>query len=116
MSPLTIGLLAYLAFKGANSKTGSVFGGNAGAVPDNRTQGGGGLAGVLGGLLGTGANGSILTNGLGDLMRRLQSSVRAKSGNRGSLLNRTNRLRRSRRTFRPFANGDGRLSGCPGVA
>jgi uncharacterized protein YidB (DUF937 family) len=75
MSPLTVGLLAYLAykaFKGGSAQTGNVFGGSAGAVPQTGAQSG--LAGVLGGLLGAGASSSILTNGLGELMKRLQST------------------------------------------
>jgi uncharacterized protein YidB (DUF937 family) len=74
MSPLTIGLLAYLAYKAfkGGAPTSNAFGGNAGAAPQTGAQGG--LASVLGGLLGAGASGSILTNGLGELMKRLQST------------------------------------------
>jgi len=81
MSPLTIGLLAYLAWKAfkGNATSGTVFGGNAGAAPQNPTSTGG-LGGILGNLLGAGASGSILTSGLGELMKRLQSTGHASTG------------------------------------
>jgi uncharacterized protein YidB (DUF937 family) len=76
MSPLTmaiLGLLAYKAikhFSGNQQQTTTPPGGGASApVPP------GGLGGALGGLLGGaagGAAGSVLSGGLGDLMKQLQ--------------------------------------------
>ena len=85
MSPLTMGLLAFLAYKAlkGGGPLGNVFGGNAGAVPgatprgplpQQTPSGGGGLGGLLGGLLGAGAAGNILTSGLGELVKRLQQN------------------------------------------
>jgi len=85
MSPLTVGLLAYLAykaFKGTNQPSGNVFGGNAGAVPQSPSAvpPTGGLGGILGSLLGAGGASSILTSGLGELMKRLQSTGQGNVG------------------------------------
>jgi len=84
MSPLTIGLLAYLAykaFKGSGTSSGNVFGGNAGGMPQNPSSvPAGGLGGILGNLLGAGATSSILTGGLGELMKRLQSTGQGNVG------------------------------------
>jgi uncharacterized protein YidB (DUF937 family) len=84
MSPITmalLGLLAYRTFQGKGRladmlgrSTGAPaganpFGGNAGG-----TSSGGGLGGLLGGLLGGGAAGSILSGGLGDLLKQFQQN------------------------------------------
>jgi uncharacterized protein YidB (DUF937 family) len=76
-----LALLAYKAFKGSGGPLGNIFGGNAGAPanmpsrPGNaQVPGNGGLGGLLGGLLGGGAAGSILSGGLGELVRRLQQN------------------------------------------
>ncbi len=96
MSPMTMAILAMLAYKGykhlsANQNPatrapspqpqtqtadggglggvlGNIFGGNRGAP----SAGGGGLGGMLGGLLAGGAAGSVLSGGLGDLMKQFQ--------------------------------------------
>ena len=74
MSPLTMAILGLLAYKAVKHLTGS---GQptapakpaGGAVPSPTS---GGLGGALGGLLGGAAAGSVLSGGLGDLMRQLQ--------------------------------------------
>jgi uncharacterized protein YidB (DUF937 family) len=77
MSPLTMAILGLLAFKAIKHFTGNPqqtttphSGGASAPVPP------GGLGGALGGLLGGaaagGAAGSVLSGGLGDLMRQLQ--------------------------------------------
>lgn len=101
MSPITmalLGLLAYHAFKGKGG-LGGLFGGNAEdpnatspqTAPNTQAGGGGlgglggllsgaaaggGLGGLLGGLMGGGANagGSVISNGLKDIMRRLEDN------------------------------------------
>jgi uncharacterized protein YidB (DUF937 family) len=96
VSPITLGLLALLAYRtyqgkgrladmlGRNAPTGNAPAGNdevmppagRGAAPLQPGQGGGGLGdllrGGLGGLLGGAAAGTVLNGGLGDLMRRFQ--------------------------------------------
>lgn len=70
MSPLTMalmGLLAYKTLKGKNLS--DVFG-----APGNAPNANGGFGGMLGGLLGGGAAGSVLTGGLGDLVKQFQQS------------------------------------------
>src|SRR4030081_398279 len=88
MSPLTMGLLAllaYKAFKGAGPLGGILGQGNnsgnmspgRGAAPAGPTQGGGlsdWLRGGLGSALAGGAAGSIVTGGLSELLRRFQQS------------------------------------------
>lgn len=88
MSPLTMAILALLAWKGIKHFSGNQTGSAPqpapapGHVPGNVQAGlpgggmGGGLSdmlkGGLGGLLAGGAAGSILSGGLGDLMNQLQ--------------------------------------------
>ena len=91
VSPITLGLLALLAYRtyqgkgrladmlGRNAPAGNdevMPPGGRGAAPLQPGQGGGGLAdllrGGLGGLLGGAAAGTVLNGGLGDLMRRFQ--------------------------------------------
>jgi uncharacterized protein YidB (DUF937 family) len=85
MSPLTMAILALLAWKGIKHFSGNQTGsapqpapapgnGNAG-MPGGGMAGGGlsdMLKGGLGGLLAGGAAGSVLSGGLGDLMKQLQ--------------------------------------------
>jgi uncharacterized protein YidB (DUF937 family) len=77
MSPMTMAILGLLAYKALKHFTGqqqsaTPSGGSASAP----TASGGGLGGMLGGLLGGaaagGAAGSVLSGGLGDLMKQLQ--------------------------------------------
>jgi uncharacterized protein YidB (DUF937 family) len=80
MSPLTMGLLALLAYKAL--KGGGILGSaapqphSAGpATPaDHNTGGAGDWLGGLGNLIGGGAAGSILTGGLGELVKKFQQS------------------------------------------
>ena len=89
MSPLTMAILALLAWKGIKHFSGNQTGsapqptpapgripGNVQAGLPGGGMGGGGLSdmlkGGLGGLLAGGAAGSILSGGLGDLMNQLQ--------------------------------------------
>ena len=69
---------------GLGNVLGGLFGGNASGVPNagrgmgggglGGGLGGGGLGGMLGGLLAGGAAGSVLSGGLGDLMRQFQQN------------------------------------------
>jgi uncharacterized protein YidB (DUF937 family)/uncharacterized membrane protein YeaQ/YmgE (transglycosylase-associated protein family) len=81
MSPLTMGLLALLAYKAfkPGRALGNVFGGNADNFPQPTspspgTTSGGGLGGLLGSLFAGGAAGNLLTGGLGELLKRLQQN------------------------------------------
>src|SRR5689334_1552402 len=79
MSPITMAILALLAYKAYGKMTGGQQPQNApaGRVPANEAGGGGlggllgglgGLGGALGGLLGGAAAGGMLSNGLRDLL------------------------------------------------
>jgi uncharacterized protein YidB (DUF937 family) len=78
MSPVTMAILALLAYKAVKH----FGGGQAGAAPApgnvNAGASGGGLGdllrGGLGGLLAGGAAGSVISGGLGDLLRQLQQN------------------------------------------
>jgi uncharacterized protein YidB (DUF937 family) len=83
MSPMTMAILALLAWKGIKHFTGNQAGSARQAAPSpapgnvNASMGGGGgmsdmLKGGLGGLLAGGAAGSILSGGLGDLLNQFQ--------------------------------------------
>jgi uncharacterized protein YidB (DUF937 family) len=79
MSPLTMGLLAFLAYKAF--KGGGLFGstnGNlnpAGPAPGGRLQDGNSdWLGGLGNLLSGGSAGSVLTGGLGELVKKFQQA------------------------------------------
>ncbi|MEH2612929.1 YidB family protein [Bradyrhizobium sp. AZCC 1693] len=80
MSPLTMAILALLAWKGIKHFSGNQTGSAPQPAPApgnvNAGMGGGGLSdmlkGGLGGLLAGGAAGSILSGGLGDLMKQFQ--------------------------------------------
>ena len=85
MSPLTMAILALLAWKGIKHFSGNQTGsapqpapapGNVNAGLPGGGAGGGGLSdmlkGGLGGLLAGGAAGSILSGGLGDLLKQFQ--------------------------------------------
>jgi uncharacterized protein YidB (DUF937 family) len=85
MSPLTMAILALLAWKGIKHFSGNQTGsapqpapapGNVNAGLPGGGMAGGGLSdmlkGGLGGLLAGGAAGTILSGGLGDLMKQLQ--------------------------------------------
>ena len=84
MSPLTMAILALLAWKGikhfSGNQTGSAPQPTPAPAPGNVQAGlpGGGLSdllkGGLGGLLAGGAAGTVLSGGLGDLMKQLQQN------------------------------------------
>ncbi|KRR14501.1 hypothetical protein CQ12_33215 [Bradyrhizobium jicamae] len=89
MSPLTMAILALLAWKGIKHFSGNQTGSAPQPAPAPRPApapgnvqaglpGGGGLSdmlkGGLGGLLAGGAAGTILSGGLGDLMKQLQQN------------------------------------------
>jgi uncharacterized protein YidB (DUF937 family) len=87
MSPITMAILALLAYKALKG-----FGGHqtapSSANPAQPTSSGGGLGdlggllqGGLGGLLGGGAAGTILSGGLNDLLKQFQQSGHADTAN-----------------------------------
>ncbi|MEH2493796.1 uncharacterized protein YidB (DUF937 family) [Bradyrhizobium sp. AZCC 1678] len=83
MSPLTMAILALLAWKGIKHFSGNQTGSAPRPTPGNVTAGmpGGGAGGMsdmlkggLGGLLAGGAAGTILSGGLGDLLKQFQQN------------------------------------------
>ena len=85
MSPMTMAILALLAWKAVKH-----FGGNQpGASPAAPAQvpppapasTGGGLGNILGGLLAGGAAGSVLSGGLGDLLKQFQQNGQGDAAN-----------------------------------
>jgi uncharacterized protein YidB (DUF937 family) len=77
MSPLTmaiLGLLAYKAVKHLGSGAAASTTTPAPSPTPSSGPGGGGLGGLLGGLLAGGAAGSVISGGLGDLLKQLQQS------------------------------------------
>jgi uncharacterized protein YidB (DUF937 family) len=89
MSPLTMAMLALLAYKavrhlgsgsgatpppGGSSGGASPGGGLGGALGGNLGGGLGGLGDVLKGVLAGGATGSVISGGLGDLLNQFQQS------------------------------------------
>lgn len=93
MSPMTMAILALLAYKAVKHMTGSSAstaapapapapapGGAAGGGLGG-SLGGGGLGGLLGSVLAGGAAGSILSGGLGDVLKQLQQSGQGEAAN-----------------------------------
>lgn len=76
MSPLMMALMGVLAYKSLKGKNLSDVFGSA-----LSPGGSGGLGGMLGGLLGGGATGSILTGGLGDLLKQFQQNGQSDTAN-----------------------------------
>ena len=77
MSPVTMAVLALLAYKGIKHMTANATPGAAPAPQGGNSLGGllsGGLGGGLGSLLAGGAAGSILSGGLGSLLNQFQQS------------------------------------------
>src|SRR5436189_2213073 len=89
MSPLTMAILALLAYKAVKHSGGSQPGATPAPAPSpgnvNAGAGGGGLGdllrGGLGGLLAGGAAGSVISGGLGDLLRQFQQNGQGDAAN-----------------------------------
>ena len=95
MSPMTMAILALLAYKAVKHISGgqsdtppapapSPAGSGMGASPGGGSIGGGlgdVLKGGLGGLLAGGAAGSVISGGLGDLLKQLQQSGHGETAN-----------------------------------
>ena len=86
MSPITMAILALLAWKAVKHFGGSPSGASPAPVPPPAPAGTGGglgniLAGGLGGLLAGGAAGNVLSGGLGDLLKQFQQSGQGDAAN-----------------------------------
>ena len=94
MSPMTMAILALLAYKAVKHIGGSQAapsapapapssapGGLGGALGGSQAGGGGSLGGLLGGLLAGGAAGSVLSGGLGDLLKQVQQTGHGDTAN-----------------------------------
>lgn len=87
MSPLTMAILGLLAWKAVKHFTAGQSGAAPQPVPspDGSAMSGGGLGGLLkgslGGLLGGAAAGSVISGGLGDLLRQLQQNGQGNAAN-----------------------------------
>ena len=94
MSPMTMAILALLAYKAVKHIGGSQAapsapapapssapGGLGGALGGSQAGGGGSLGGLLGGLLAGGAAGSVLSGGLGDLLKQFQQTGHGDTAN-----------------------------------
>ncbi len=85
MSPLTMAILALLAWKAYKKISGqpqtAPSPAPAPGPSTTSTSTGGGLGGFLGGLLAGGAAGSVLSGGLGDLLRQMQSAGQGDAAN-----------------------------------
>jgi uncharacterized protein YidB (DUF937 family) len=83
MSPMTMAILALLAYKAVKH----LGGGQPNAAPapspaaNPAPTGGGGLGGLLGGLLAGGAAGSVISGGLGDLLKQFQQNGQGEAAN-----------------------------------
>ena len=90
MSPMTMAILALLAYKAVKHISGSSSPSTTAPAPTpspapggglGGSLGGGGLGGLLGGLLAGGAAGSVLSGGLGDVLKQFQQ--KRPGGHRG---------------------------------
>jgi uncharacterized protein YidB (DUF937 family) len=89
MSPMTMAILALLAYKAVKHLGGSQPGATPAPAPSpgnvNAGAGGGGLGdllkGGLGGLLAGGAAGSVISGGLGDLLKQFQQNGQGEVAN-----------------------------------
>ena len=93
MSPMTMAILALLAYKAVKHFSGggtqaapagqapSQIPAGPAASPDITTASTGGLGGLLGGLLAGGAAGSILSGGLGDLLKQFEQNGHSEAAN-----------------------------------
>jgi uncharacterized protein YidB (DUF937 family) len=88
MSPMTMAILGLLAFKAIKHLTAGQPGAAPAPAPANAGASGGGmgdlgglLKGGLGGLLGGAAAGSVISGGLGDVLKQLQQSGHGEAAN-----------------------------------
>ena len=83
MSPMTMAILALLAYKAVKQIGGGSAPPGQAPAPSQAPGGlgGGGLGGLLGGLLAGGAAGSVLSGGLGDLLKQLQQNGHGDAAN-----------------------------------
>ena len=87
MSPITMAILALLAYKAVKHFGGSQPGATPAPSPGNVNAGAGGgglgdlLRGGLGGLLAGGAAGSVISGGLGDLLKQFQQNGQGEVAN-----------------------------------
>jgi uncharacterized protein YidB (DUF937 family) len=90
MSPMTMAILALLAYKAVKHISGSSSaatpapapgGGLGGSLGSSPGGGLGGLGGLLGGVLAGGAAGSVLSGGLGDVLKQLQQGGHGETAN-----------------------------------
>src|SRR5579871_5683016 len=90
MSPMTMAILALLAYKAVKHISGSSSTSPSTPAPTPMPApggslggglGGGGLGGLLGGVLAGGAAGSVLSGGLGDLLKQFQQNGHGDTAN-----------------------------------
>jgi uncharacterized protein YidB (DUF937 family) len=91
MSPMTMAILALLAYKAVKHVTGGSAASTSAPAPapsaapgsggPASSLGGGSLGGLLGGLLAGGAAGSVLSGGLGDLLKQFQQNGQGDAAN-----------------------------------
>jgi uncharacterized protein YidB (DUF937 family) len=88
MSPMTMAILALLAYKAVKHISGGPSASPSAPAPAPAPGGalggslsGGGLGGLLGGVLAGGAAGSILSGGLGDVLKQLQQNGHGDTAN-----------------------------------
>lgn len=88
MSPMTMAILALLAYKAVKHISGGSSAGPAPAPAPSSAPGGlggslggGSLGGLLGGVLAGGAAGSVLSGGLGDLLKQFQQNGHGETAN-----------------------------------
>jgi uncharacterized protein YidB (DUF937 family) len=87
MSPMTMAILALLAYKAVKHISGGTSTPSAAPAPSptpgglGGSLGGGNLGGLLSGVLAGGAAGSILSGGLGDLLKQLQQNGHGDAAN-----------------------------------
>jgi uncharacterized protein YidB (DUF937 family) len=89
MSPMTMAILALIAYKAVKHISGGASTSPSAPAPSpapggglgGSLGGGGGLGGLLGGVLAGGAAGSVLSGGLGDLLKQLQQNGHGDAAN-----------------------------------
>src|SRR6202012_2545820 len=85
VSPMTMAILGLFAWRAAKHPTAGPPRAAPAPAPAGDTSGGGGLGNILGGnlggLLAGGAAGSVISGGLGDLLKQLQQSGHGETAN-----------------------------------